>query len=163
LDPAFRAKGAALPADPAALAGVQAYVEDATGARPLADTMCAQDGLMFSVANGGAQPFGYLMVFLVDAAHQVNWYYPAYTDPASNPSSFPLPSRRPRAELPDRVTHDRLAPGPATLWGVFSHSPRTVAQVEAAVAQARSSGMAALDLGEDALIQRAPVTVRACP
>jgi hypothetical protein len=70
-------------------AGIQIYrVSEQSGPEPLGARMAPSDGLLVSYTNLGATPFDYLMVFAVDAEHEVRWLYPAYEMPGDNPSRF---------------------------------------------------------------------------
>ncbi|MBZ4419116.1 hypothetical protein [Myxococcus sp. RHSTA-1-4] len=99
----------------------------------LGPTMRADQELAFAFRNPDAHRF--LMVFARDAAGQVYWYHPSWTDPASNPTAISIsPGDTPR-ELPEAISHS-LSPGPLTLHAVFLDAPLTVRQMEALLADA---------------------------
>jgi hypothetical protein len=88
----------------------------------------AGDRLVFRYASGGPDPLGNLMVFAVDAARQIHWYYPAYEPAAGDPSSVSVASGGTVA-LPDAIEH-QLAAGPLVFYGVFTRAPLRVLDVE---------------------------------
>jgi hypothetical protein len=89
----------------------------------------AGDRLVFRYASGGPDPFGFLMVFAVDSAKEIHWYYPAYETAGTDPSSVSISGDRRRAALPDAIEH-QLPAGPLTFYGVFTHAPLHVLDVE---------------------------------
>jgi len=138
-DGEFRAKSAAPASAPARTdgqrwAGVQVY--RATGpaaSEPLGAQLGAGDGLLFAYTNLGPRPFGYLMIFAIDARGAVRWYHPAYERAGSNPTSLPLRAAVARVALPDVIRHD-LAPGPLEIRALFTRQSVSVLDVEAWVA-----------------------------
>ena len=101
----------------------------------LGPTLRPDQELAFAFRNPDAHRF--LMVFARDAAGQVYWYHPSWTDPASNPSAIPiLPTDAPR-ELPEAISH-ALPAGPLTLHAVFLDTPLTVQQMESLLSDART-------------------------
>ena len=130
----FRARSAAPAADEQARAvarwtGVRVYAREQDGKmRPLARVMQGDQPLSFRCLNLGPRPFPYLMVFAVDSNEEVRWYYPAYEEPNSNPSSLPIATGRTR--LPDAVYHD-LPRGRLRLHALFSPRALRVEEVEA--------------------------------
>lgn len=92
------------------------------------------DGLLFAFDNLGRAPFDHLMIFAVDSAGLVYWFYPAYEDAASDPASISIRGRGSSAvELPDLIHHDVPA-GPLAIYGVFTRAPLRVSEVERAIA-----------------------------
>jgi hypothetical protein len=114
-------------------AGVQVYhVEGSGKPRRLGDRVSAREGLLFSYTNLGPRPFESLMLFAVDARGEVRWFYPAYESPGTNPTSVPIKPGEAEVALADAVYHDFPA-GPLVLYGVFSHRPLRVLEVESVV------------------------------
>jgi len=89
----------------------------------------AGDRLVFRYASGGPDPFGFLMVFAVDSAKEIHWYYPAYETAGTDPSSVSISGDRRGAALPDAIEH-QLPAGPLTFYGVFTRAPLHVFDVE---------------------------------
>lgn len=117
---------------------------------PLGARMRTGDGLLFSFDNLGPKPFGYLMIFAVDRAGEVYWFYPAYEQAGADPASLDIrgdirgdvrgqgrgstPAEGQRAvELPDLIRHAFPA-GPLAIYGVFTHTPLRVSRVEESIA-----------------------------
>jgi hypothetical protein len=113
---------------------------------PLGARMRTGDGLLFSFDNLGPKPFGYLMIFAVDRAGEVYWFYPAYEQAGADPASLDIrghirgqgrgstPAEGQRAvELPDLIRHGFPA-GPLAIYGVFTRAPLRVSRVEASIA-----------------------------
>ena len=106
------------------------------------------DALAFSYINGSADPYPYLIIYGVDAAGAVHWFYPAYERAEDNPSSVSIAATHHAIRLPDAV-HQDAAPGPYVLHAVFSREPLSIQHAEAAVA----SGKTAADISAGALEQ----------
>jgi hypothetical protein len=124
----FRVKGSAA-ADPDRWVGIELSRGDA---RPIAPGQRLSAGeLMVRYTNLGPAPFDYLMVFAVDAAGQVAWFYPAYERAGTDPAAIRI--ERGAALLPDLIRHE-FAPGRLTVCGLFLRRPLTVGKVEAALA-----------------------------
>lgn len=128
-DPAgFRPRGTALPPQ----ASTRVY-QLLPGWPPVevAGEIGANAELAFSYEDGSDDR--YLMIFGVDEAQRIYWYYPAWTDPAQNPNSLALPPGAERRELPEAV-RQRLLGRELTLCHFFSDKPWTVRDVEARLA-----------------------------
>ncbi len=92
----------------------------------------ARDDLFsFSVFRAAATP-RYSMVFAIDAAGAVHWFYPAYTDADTAPKAVPL-DHRGWALLPQAVRMEAPAPGPAAFYFLSSDRALDVRDVESAV------------------------------
>jgi len=131
----FRVKSASGGDDRAAdrWAGVQVYHVDGSGKpQRLGDHLSGREGLLFSYTNLGPRPFESLMIFAVDARGEVRWFYPAYDSRGTNPASVPIKRGEAEVALSDAVYHD-LPAGPLVLYGVFSHRPLRVLDVESVV------------------------------
>jgi hypothetical protein len=122
-----RAKGGG-PTDPDRWVGVSLQGPDRA---PVGERIPA-GGLVVSYTNLGPRPYSHLMVFAVDAAGEVRWFYPAYQDPSANPAAIEIEPGASDRILPELVEHD-FAPGPLTLCGLFVRHPLTVREVEAAL------------------------------
>ena len=142
VDGEFRAKAAGEHTPAAAddrWVGVTAYrvAADAPAEaqpEPLGERVRPGDGLLFSFDNLGPTPFAYLMIFAVDSAGEVYWFYPAYEQAGADPSSLAIHGRGQRAvELPDLIRHAFPA-GPRAIYGVFTRVPLHVSRVEEAIA-----------------------------
>ncbi len=98
------------------------------GASRAGDTIHRADELTFTYGN----PLGkrYLMVFGVDEARRVFWYYPAWTDPKTNPTSISIAPGT--GALPDAVRHD-LEGSKLEIHAVFTDAPLTVTAAEGLV------------------------------
>jgi uncharacterized membrane protein YphA (DoxX/SURF4 family) len=121
--------------------GIEAFrVGDDATARPLGDAarIRSGDGLVMRYTNLGREPFGYLMVFAVDAARAVHWYYPAYEVAGSTPMSIEI-QRGSSVALADVVRHD-LPAGTLVLYGLFTRAPLGVVEVERVVAAVIAHG-----------------------
>ncbi len=140
----FRVKAAApatLAAESQRWAGVQVFRASADSAAPelLGARLGAREGLLFAYTNLGPRPFGFLMVFAIDARGEIRWYYPAYERAGTNPTSVPLRGGVARSVLPDVIRQD-LAPGALEIRALFTHEPLSVAEVEAWIAAHAGSG-----------------------
>jgi hypothetical protein len=129
----FRSKAAA-PAgalDAQRWAGVHAYhVSGSDAPARLGAHLPAGDGLLFGYTNLGPRPFGYLMIFAVDARGAVRWCYPAYERAGDNPTSIPIHTGEAAVPLAEVIHHD-LAAGPLEIRALFTMRPLDVAAVEA--------------------------------
>ena len=100
---AVRAKGGgAAPGEPDRWVGISLFQPPAPpdrGARLVQDQVPRGD-LLVSYTNLGPRPFEYLMVFAIDAAGQVRWFYPAYEEAGTNPAAVPI----------ERGAADRMLP-----------------------------------------------------
>lgn len=97
-------------------------------------------GYSFVVLNRSQQQ-QYLMLFALDARAEVHWFYPAFVDPKRDPRSLLVPASPQVRALPDGITPERPAAGPARFVALFTTAPLRVAEVEARV---RAGGLDAL-------------------
>lgn len=130
VDVGVRSKSASPAASPARWAGIRAF-RLVPGGQPerLRKSVHPEDGLLFAYTNLGAEPFGHLMVFCVDAERELHWFYPAYASERENPSSIPIEVGQELA-LSEVVWLD-LPRGPLTIYGAFTRAPLDVWAVEA--------------------------------
>jgi anti-sigma factor RsiW len=126
----FRAKAGA-PSSATRWAGAQVYRLAAGGDAPerLQDRLAPGDGLLFSYTNLGAEPFAYLMLFAVDAAGRVHWFYPAVEE-GQTAASIPIAAGRAEVALPELIRAE-LAEGPLVLYSAFTRAPLDATSVAA--------------------------------
>lgn len=131
----FRPKSGAAAEGRERWAGIQVYrVDDGHAPERVARELSAGDGLLFSYTNLGRDPFDYLMVFGVDARGEVRWFYPAYVQEGTNPTSIRIGRRHSNVPLPELIRH-AWPPGPLAIHALFTGSPLAVLQVEALLRQ----------------------------
>jgi hypothetical protein len=92
----------------------------------------ADEELAFAYRN--PEGFAHLAVFAVDEHRHVYWYHPAWTDPASDPSSVGVAASASPVELGEAVAHD-LDGKHLRVHALFTRTPLTVRQVEKVIAQ----------------------------
>jgi hypothetical protein len=92
----------------------------------------AGDALAFSYLNPTTRPHSYLMVLATDDSGHVFWFWPAWQDPASNPTAVPIRAGDSPVELGEAVRQP-LAPGLITVSALFCDRPVTVREAEAAL------------------------------
>jgi hypothetical protein len=105
-----------------------------TAAEPVEDRIRASDGLLFAYSNPGTA-YSHLMVFAVDEAHRVYWFYPAYLRAGEDPEAIAIQPERNGVELAEEIRHP-FSPGRARLFALFLPGPERVLTVEQAVARA---------------------------
>jgi hypothetical protein len=125
-EPGIRVKGGA--ADPDRWVGVKLH----TGSGAPVGGSVPRGELRVSYTNLGPEPYSHLMVFAVDAAGEVRWFYPAWTDPAADPVAIAIEPGAAETALPDLIEH-QLAPGRLVLCGLFLRRAVSVTEVEAAI------------------------------
>lgn len=107
-------------------------VQSDGAARPLGatgGTLRSGDGLVFRYTDVSREPFGYLMIFAIDAAREIHWYYPAYEAASTDPASLAIEPGGSEVGLSDAIRHD-LRPGPLVIYAVFTRAPMRVLDVE---------------------------------
>ena len=72
----------------------------------------------------------FLTVFGVDAAGEVHWLYPGFTQPSEDPASLPLPPSEREALLKESVVLEAPAAGPLRLYSVVTPAPLKVRELE---------------------------------
>jgi hypothetical protein len=108
-----------------------AYLVVNQGGSRAGETIARNDELTFGYGNTAGKRF--LMVFGVDEHRHVFWYYPAWTDPSTDPTSIAItPGAR---SLPDAVRHD-LDGAELSVHAVFTDSPLAVKSVESLISAA---------------------------
>jgi hypothetical protein len=98
---------------------------------PNATRLASVDALAFAYRNPESHP--YLMVFAVDAAQHVHWYFPEWTQAETDPAAVSISGGHALTELRAAITQP-LSPGPLKLHALFLDSPLTVRSVERAFA-----------------------------
>ena len=73
----------------------------------------------------------YVMIFAVNEAGRVYWFYPGWTDPAENPRAIAITAEAGLHELPDAVVH-RFDGTRLDIHALFLDEPMTVREVEQA-------------------------------
>jgi hypothetical protein len=92
----------------------------------------AGDGLAFSYRNPPDTRATHLLVFAVDQRGRIYWFWPAWTDAASDPQALAVPAGDAPVELAEAVRHP-LPPGRLTVHALFARRPYRVREIEAAV------------------------------
>jgi hypothetical protein len=91
----------------------------------------ARDGLLFAYSNPDPA-LGYLMVFGIDQAYGVHWYYPAYLRPGENPEAVSAVAGGVGIELGEEIRHP-LPAGPLLVYALFLREPHRVLEIESLV------------------------------
>jgi hypothetical protein len=140
LHPEFQPRSAGIDTpDSQRWASFQVYrVRRGAESEPLGEQLSPGDGLLFAYSNAGPQPFDYVMIFAVGAHGQVHWFYPAYQQLGENPTSVPLQRGRTNVVLNEVVRHG-YAPGPLSIYALFTRRPFGVLEVEAWLEQQRGA------------------------
>jgi hypothetical protein len=97
------------------------------GAARAAATLRPNDDLAFEYENRTGK--SWLMIFGVDEHRHVYWYYPAWMDPADDPSSIAIHRTTRREPLPDAV-RQVMDGAELDVRAVFSDAPLSVKTVE---------------------------------
>jgi hypothetical protein len=69
------------------------------------------------------------MIFAVDGANQVRWFYPAYERIGTNPESIAIERGRANVPLGEMVQHD-FANGSLSVYALFTNVKANVLQIE---------------------------------
>jgi hypothetical protein len=128
--PAFRARGATTAAPGLGPALVVFRLRPGETPQRSGAVVRAVDSLAFAYTN----PTGatHLMVFAIDGAGRIFWYWPAWTDPDRDPEAVPIARSSETIELAEAVRQP-LAPGRLRVQALFLDGPRRVREVEAAI------------------------------
>jgi hypothetical protein len=94
------------------------------------------DGIAVTARNRHPREPVYLMVFAVDAASDVHWIVPAWSDPAQTPRSVRLPAGSALPEPAGR-TPESPAPGRFRLLTLLTRTPLDVRTVESLLQSGR--------------------------
>ncbi|MBI4821521.1 MAG: zf-HC2 domain-containing protein [Deltaproteobacteria bacterium] len=114
-----------------------------------------EDSLELEVSNRTEGPL-FVMLFAIDGAREVHWFYPAYLSNAENPSSVSIPTGR--NAMPERVRMKDAPAGSAELVAVFSQRALTVREVEAKLSSSSLSGLRSL--ADPVVIQSSELELR---
>lgn len=128
--PTFQARGGVN--SPDSWVSIQAYRTRGKVHEPVTNSLSTDDALAFSYSNRSKTQHRFLMIFAVDQAGRVFWYYPAYVNPAEDPESIKIKGSENPQTLSQQVRHE-LRPGRLRLFGVFSDAPLRVRAMEAAI------------------------------
>lgn len=93
------------------------------------DSLQQGDGLSFEVRNASGATVQ-LLLFGVDAAGEVHWFHPGWSDPSEDPQSVEVTSVAAFQPLPGGVTPDSPATGSFQVVAVFSPRVYRVSEVE---------------------------------
>jgi RNA polymerase sigma-70 factor (ECF subfamily) len=127
----YREKSAAVEPADHTLAAIGVYrAREHNAPEPIGSEFSRRDGLLISFLNTGNAPFAYLMVFGIDAANEVHWFFPAYIEERTNPMSIPITEQGSQSLLPDVIQHD-FASGRLAIYALFLQQPLGVKEVEA--------------------------------
>jgi len=112
------------------LAGITLFALDGE-LRPLAAGSRVTAGTAYVAAyrNAGRAP-AYALVFALDAAGDVHWLYPAFTDAATDPTAIVLAPTPVPALLADAVVLEQPARGPLLLVAIVTAAPVHVSDIE---------------------------------
>lgn len=138
----FRARG---PEAPVAAAPALAIfrIRPGGGTERAGSIVQSGDALAFSYVNPPETGYSRLMVFAIDGAGRVFWFWPAWESAGANPESVPITAAGEAVELGESVRHP-LGSGPLVVVGLFSQRAHRVSDVETAVARAGLSGLTGL-------------------
>lgn len=125
-DPGFRARSGGLGAVPQSIELVR--VPRQGKPQLVSDEVWASDELGVRYRNPSGKR--YLLVFARDVHDHFYWYFPAWTDPALDPSAVPIERGAELHELGEVVGHDLDADA---IWvtAIFTDTPLSVRTVEA--------------------------------
>lgn len=113
-----------------ALTGISIYkTQDNKQPGYLGNTMRKQDSLLFAYSNAGSHQYNYMMIVGIDATGDSHWYYPAWTDPKTDPASVTIQTGKTGIELKEAIQH-AVASGPYTLYAIFSDNAVHVSSFE---------------------------------
>ena len=147
-DGEFVARGSVKPglAEPATHLGVEVFVHQQSRERNRVAMRGGEriengDGFSFVVSNRLSRDV-YLCLFAIDSAQAVHWFYPSYTDAATEPQAIRVPAAPAIMPLSQGVTPDGLAPGRLSVVALFLARPVRVSEVEKVVTEAALSAIA---------------------
>ena len=98
----------------------------AGGYEPVQESIASDDALTFSYRDRSSPAFTHLLLFAIDDAAQVHWYYPASTEDKA--ASIALTGNT-AADLPDQVRY-HLGRGSLRLFAILSREPLQALKVE---------------------------------
>jgi len=92
----------------------------------------AGDSLAFSYQNPPELAATHLLIFAVDDAAHVYWFWPAWTSATTDPVALAIQPGTAAVELAEAVRHP-MRPGRLTVHALFARRPYHVREIEAAV------------------------------
>lgn len=126
----FAARGGGAESSLSRDVGVQLYAQ-ATALSPLHAGGSVRPGtpLTAGLRNVGREPV-YLLLFAVDARHEVHWIAPEFTLAGEDPAAVVVTNSPSEKLLPSAVAFDDLAPGRLRVVAVISRKPARVSAIE---------------------------------
>jgi hypothetical protein len=119
--------------DPGSVSPVHVYRVPSHGgpqtATPALDSIRRGDELAFAYDNPDGRK--YLMIFAVDEQRRIYWFYPAWTDPADDPSAVMIAAGS--HELPEAVSHGFVG-SEIEVHSLFLDQPMRVRAIERTLA-----------------------------
>jgi hypothetical protein len=112
--------------------------EGSGGPVPVVGTVRRDAELAFAYENSDRKK--YVMIFAVNEAGRVYWFYPGWTNPTDNPRAIAISEEVGLHELPDAVVH-RFDGSKLDIHSLFLDEPLTVREVEQAVARHAMGGV----------------------
>lgn len=103
--------------------------DGSVGPVPVFETVHRHAELAFAYENRDRKK--YVMIFAVNEAGRVYWFYPGWTDPTGNPRAIAITAEAGLHELPDAVVH-RFDGTRLDIHALFLDEPMTVREVEQA-------------------------------
>jgi hypothetical protein len=110
---------------------VHVTVKTTPGPRPIADSSRVEKKAEYSASYTSTYARrAYVLVFAVDAAKEVHWIAPAFTDPQQDPSAVEI--ERTESEMPLRssVVFDGIAEGKLSVFAVVTERLTHVSDIE---------------------------------
>lgn len=143
----FTARGGSTEASLSRNVGVQLYTHE-TELRPLRAGSQVRPGtpLTAGLRNTGPDS-AYLLLFAVDARHDVHWIAPEYTVTGDNPAAILVTPSVEEKLLPSAAAFDDLAPGRLRVVAVIGREPARVSAIES---------LPAAELDGEGLMKRFP-------
>jgi hypothetical protein len=93
--------------------------------------LSTHDAFVAGYRSVEAANHAYLACFVVDAANEVHWLYPAFANDEENPVSVALSSNSGETLLPSSVTFPDIAPGPARIVFLRTREPVSIKTLDA--------------------------------
>jgi hypothetical protein len=129
----FRPRGGPETSDPARPTLSIFRVPAGGAAERVGAVVRAGDSLAFSYQNPPQLGASHLMIFAVDDAAHVYWFWPAWTSAGADPVALAISPSAGPVELAEAVRHP-MRPGRLTIHALFTRRPYHVREIEAAVA-----------------------------
>lgn|GEM_PF-6303479 len=118
---------------------VSIYRQTADGFVAVGATVPNDSGLAFAYTNRSETHFDRLLLFAMDDAFNVYWYYPAWADPRRNPAAVSIKTGD-SIQLPEAIKHHYLGKS-IRVFALFSKGdPATVRDVESLAKELQKAG-----------------------